>query len=92
MSGHREEHIGRQVARLGVEAGLVTRNVIAFPALLRDFATADKIFGLTRNALAAVESGYLGREEAETWIADLATGVVLAAVTLFVTTLSKSAD
>jgi len=88
----RNAHIGRQVARLGADAGLVTRNVVAFPAVLRDFVTADKIFGLTRNALAAVESEYLSSEEAKAWIADLSTGPILAAVTLFVTTLINPAD
>jgi SAM-dependent methyltransferase len=84
--------IGREVARLGTEAGFITADVMAFPAVLRDFAAADKIFGLTRNAHAAADAGYLDRTAADSWRADLSTGCMLAAVTLFVTTLLRQRD
>ena len=86
----RNDIVGREVGRLGVAAGFVAMNVAAFPTVIRDFASADKIFGLTRNALAAVEAGYINRTEAEAWLVGLKAGPMLAAVTLFVTTLAKA--
>jgi hypothetical protein len=52
----RNATVGRDVARLGQDAGFLVRNVVALPAVLRDFAQADRIFGLTRNAHAATEA------------------------------------
>lgn len=83
----RNATVGREVGRLGQEAGFSVHNVVAFPTVLRDFAQADRIFGLTRNALAATQADYLPRDQADEWLADLRRGPVLAAVTLFVTTL-----
>jgi len=84
--------IGRKVARLGAEAGFVVDDVVAFPTVVREFESADKVFGLTRNALAAAEAGYLDIDEARRWVGDLEAGPVLVAVTLFVTTLRKPVD
>jgi len=83
----RNATVGREVGRLGQDAGFLVRNVVAFPTVLRDFAQADRIFGLTRNAQAATQAGYLPKDQADEWLADLLRGPVLAAVTLFVTTL-----
>lgn len=79
--------VGRGVARLGQAAGFLVSNVVAFPTVFRDFAQADRIFGLARNAHAAAEAGYLTKDQAAEWLADLFRGPVSAAVTLFVTTL-----
>ncbi|WP_367131414.1 methyltransferase domain-containing protein [Saccharothrix sp. HUAS TT1] len=75
--------VGRQLARLAVDAGLTVRAVEADVQLLHDFPTADDLLGLTRNAHRAVRAGRLTRRAAETWLADLATGPFLAAFTLF---------
>jgi len=83
----RNATVGRELARLGQDAGLLVSNVVAFPTVLRDFAQADRIFGLTRNAHAATEAAYLIKNQADEWLAHLVRGPVLAAVTLFITTL-----
>jgi SAM-dependent methyltransferase len=83
----RNASVGSEAARLGQSLGFTASNVVAFPAVLRDMTHADKVFGLTRNAVAAASAGYLTRDAADEWLADLARGPVLVAVTLFVTTL-----
>src|SRR5579875_1526970 len=88
----RNATIGRELARLGQEAGLVVADVAAFSTVLRDFVQADKIFGFTRNAHAAAEAGHLTRREGDAWVAELRRGPMLVAVTLFVTTLIADPD
>lgn len=88
----RNATVGREVARIGQDAGFLVSNVVAFPAVLRDLDQADKIFGFTRNAYAASEAGYMSKPQAREWLADLQHGPVLAAVTLFVTTLTVSRE
>lgn len=83
----RNATVGREIGRLGQSAGFGVRKIVAFPTVLRDFEEADHIFGLTRNAHAATRAGYLAEDEADEWLADLLRGPILAAVTLFVTTL-----
>jgi SAM-dependent methyltransferase len=83
----RNAALGREVARLGHDAGFVVANVVAFPAVFRDFATTDKIFGLARNVHAAADAGYLTSGDADTWLTDLRSAPMLAAITLFATTL-----
>ncbi|MFD1145749.1 methyltransferase domain-containing protein [Saccharothrix hoggarensis] len=75
--------VGRQLARLAGAAGLTVVEVDGEVLLLRDFTTADEIFGLTRNAHRAVRAGRLTRPAADAWLADLAAGPFLAAFTLF---------
>lgn len=79
--------VGREVARLGRDAGFLVSNVVAFPTVLRDFEQADKLLGFTRNAHAAAAAGYLTEDQADDWLEDLHRGPFLTAVTLFVTTL-----
>lgn len=81
--------VGREVARLGSDVGFTVRDVVAFPTVVRDFAIADKIFGLARNAEAAVDAGYLDPTETSAWLDNLRTSATVVAVTLFVTTLSR---
>lgn len=80
--------VGREIGRLGQDAGFALRDIVAFPTALRDVMHADQIFGLTRNARAATAAGNLAQDEIQQWLADLTRGPVLAAVTLFVTTLA----
>lgn len=82
----RNPTLGRQAARLAAGAGFEVRAVDAVTSVFRDFATADKILGLHRNAASAVEHGYLTAERADGWLAALESGTMTAAVTLFVTT------
>jgi hypothetical protein len=51
--------------------------------VIRDFATANLVLGLGRNASRPVTAGQLTREEAERWIAELSTGPFLATFILF---------
>jgi ubiquinone/menaquinone biosynthesis C-methylase UbiE len=80
--------VGRQLARLATEAGLTVASIEADTQLLHDFATADELLGLTRNAHRAVRAGHITRPAADAWLADLATGPFLASFTLFRVTVS----
>ncbi|MFE9746133.1 methyltransferase domain-containing protein [Saccharothrix saharensis] len=80
--------VGRQLARLATAAGLNVTSVEADTQLLDNFATADHLLGLTRNARRAVQAGRLTRRAADAWLADLAAGPFLAAFTLFRVTVS----
>jgi SAM-dependent methyltransferase len=82
--------IGRQLARLAGDVGLTVTSVEADVQLLHDFAAADELLGLTRNAQRAVEAGRITRPAADAWLADLATGPFLAAFTLFRVTVSAA--
>lgn len=75
--------VGRQLARLAGEAGLTAVSVETTAPVLRDFATAVHLLGLTRNAERAVRAGRLSRPAADEWLAALAAGPFLAAFTLF---------
>lgn len=83
----RNATVGRELARLGEDAGFTPTGVTGFSTVMRDFPQADRIFGLTRNARAATRAGYLSSDQADEWLDRLSRGPVLAAVTLFVTTL-----
>lgn len=82
----RNSLLGRQVARLAAGAGFEIRDVAAVTTVFRDFATADKILGLRRNAVSATDRGYLTAEQAGAWLASLEAGPMLGGVTMFVTT------
>ncbi|NUT47840.1 MAG: methyltransferase domain-containing protein [Saccharothrix sp.] len=75
--------VGRQLARLAAGAGLTVDTVDTDAILLRDFATADELLGLTRNAHRAAAAGRITRRAADAWLTDLATGPFLATFTLF---------
>ncbi len=79
--------MGRQVGRLAGGVGFVVDEVRPFPTVIRDFATADRVFGLTRNGRAAATEGYLDVEDVEGWLDALRTGPVLVSVLLYVTVL-----
>lgn len=79
----RHPSVGRRLARLAGEAGLTPVSVEAEAPVLRDFAVADEVLGLTRNAHRAARAGRLSRAAAEEWLADLAAGPFLATFTLF---------
>jgi ubiquinone/menaquinone biosynthesis C-methylase UbiE len=68
----RNPTIGRELARLTVRAGFEVRSVEAVPAVFRDFETADRILGLTRNSARAVEAAQLRADVAASWLSGLA--------------------
>jgi ubiquinone/menaquinone biosynthesis C-methylase UbiE len=74
--------VGRGLARLCAEAGLGVRAVVTVAPVYRDFATADRVFGLRRNVTRAIEAGFLDAG-AERWIEDVAAGPFLATTLLF---------
>lgn len=75
--------IGRQLTRLATAAGLEVRSVTPVVPVFHDFADADRVFGLTRNADRAVKAGKLDREAAREWLTTLTTGPFQAAVVLY---------
>jgi ubiquinone/menaquinone biosynthesis C-methylase UbiE len=78
--------IGRQLVRLLTEQGLVPRTVEGRAVAFHDYATADAVLGLRRNAHRAVSAGRLTAGAADAWLARLAGGPFLAAVVLFAVT------
>jgi ubiquinone/menaquinone biosynthesis C-methylase UbiE len=81
--------IGRQLPRLALDAGLDVRAVRTSAPVFRDFAVADLILGLRRNATRAVDAGQLDRSEAEHWLTDLTTKPFLATFILFTVIVSS---
>ncbi|WP_305784353.1 methyltransferase domain-containing protein [Symbioplanes lichenis] len=79
----RNAAIGRDLVRLCVAAGFEVRNVTPVPVLFRDFATADAILGLRRNADRAVAAGALAGPAAATWVARQERGPVVAGFTCY---------
>lgn len=80
--------VGRQLARPAEGVGLTVVTADAEAPVLRDFATADDLLGLTRNADRAVRAGRITRPAADAWPADLTTGPFLASFTLFTVVVS----
>ncbi|GGO77270.1 methyltransferase domain-containing protein [Nonomuraea cavernae] len=78
----RNATIGRGLARLCEEAGLVVRTVVTVAPVFRDFTTADHMFGLRRNVGRAIDAGYLD-SDAERWIEDAGSRPFLASALLF---------
>ncbi|MGI5487919.1 methyltransferase domain-containing protein [Microtetraspora malaysiensis] len=81
----RNANVGRSLARLCAESGLNVRSVLTVAPVFRNFATADQIFGLRRNAARASAAGYL-TGDATQWIETLASGPFLATALLFLVT------
>ncbi|WP_228011361.1 methyltransferase domain-containing protein [Nonomuraea phyllanthi] len=79
----RNATIGRSLARVCGEAGLVVRSVVTAAPVFRDFTTADHLFGLRRNVARAVDAGCLKPDDAEGWIDDLTSQPFLASALLF---------
>jgi ubiquinone/menaquinone biosynthesis C-methylase UbiE len=75
--------VGRQLARLATAAGLEVRSVTPVVPVFHDFAEADRVLGLTRNADRAVKAGKLAREAAREWLTTLTDGPFQAAVVLY---------
>jgi SAM-dependent methyltransferase len=81
--------IGRQLVRLAPQAGLRIRSVEAVPVLLRDFDTADRIFGLRRNTARAVRTRAIRERDAAPWLARLEAGPMLATTIIYLVTASR---
>ncbi|NUR91572.1 MAG: methyltransferase domain-containing protein [Nonomuraea sp.] len=74
--------LGRSLARLCADAGLVVREVTTAAPVFRDFATADRLLGLRRNVVRAIDAGHL-EPAAREWIDELGSGPFLASTLLF---------
>ncbi|MFI6924651.1 methyltransferase domain-containing protein [Nonomuraea spiralis] len=74
--------VGRRLARLCAEAGLVVRSVGTVAPVFRDLATADRVLGLRRNVVRAIGAGCL-EPGAEEWFDDLGSRPFLASALLF---------
>lgn len=81
----RNATIGRGLARLCAEAGLTVVTVEAFAPVFRDVETAEKILGLRRNLVRAVQAGYLDA------VPDLDGGPFLASALIFLTVAERRA-
>ncbi|GAA0419445.1 hypothetical protein Acor_29200 [Acrocarpospora corrugata] len=87
----RNATIGRSLARLCMEAGLVVRSVVTVAPVFRDFTVADQVFGLRRNVARAIDAGYLDPNAAG-WIEDLGSRPFLASALLFLVAAEMPAD
>lgn len=76
--------IGRQLARLALDAGFAVPTVVPVTSVFRDVQAADQILGLRRNTERAVTAGHLSAPASRDWLDHLATGPFFAAVTLYV--------
>jgi ubiquinone/menaquinone biosynthesis C-methylase UbiE len=79
----RNPTVGREVPRLCRPAGLTVESVEPVAVLFEDFATADQILGLRRNAARAVLAGALTERDTEPWLERLARGPVVAGFTFY---------
>ncbi len=73
LTDHLVRHgwIGRQLARLFAEAGLVDVTVHGGAMVLTDRQAAERIWGLGRHARAAARAGAVDATEVEAWLAEL---------------------
>lgn len=76
--------IGRQLARLALDAGFAVPTVVPVTSVFRDVLAADQVLGLQRNTERAVAAGYLSALASKGWLDHLATGPFFATVTLYV--------
>ena len=79
----RNATVGRDLARLCVDAGLQVRSVEPIAVLFREFGTADEIRGLRRNTARAVTAGAIPEAAAQAWLTRLAHGTVVAGFTVY---------
>jgi ubiquinone/menaquinone biosynthesis C-methylase UbiE len=63
--------IGRQLARLLTDAGLAGVDVTGATLIIRDYATAERLFGLQKAADGAAEAGIVERAASLRWLASL---------------------
>ncbi|GGX35499.1 hypothetical protein [Streptomyces noursei] len=59
-------------------------SVVPVTSVFRDVRVADQILGLERTTRRAVTAGYFTQDAAERWLAHLAEGPFLAAVTFYI--------
>ena len=78
--------VGRQLARLAVEARFTVETVSAVAPVFVDFATAEQVLGLRRNAARAVRAGHLDEAAAAAWLDRLAHGPCVATFTVVTVT------
>jgi ubiquinone/menaquinone biosynthesis C-methylase UbiE len=64
----RNASIGRQLPRLAAQAGFTLHSLDPIAVCFQDFATADMILGLRRNAARAIQAGDLTEEDATPWL------------------------
>lgn len=64
--------MGRQLWRIFQEAGLNEVRVTAFPFIITDYTTADRIWGLQRHAREACEHAVITESEMASWHKELA--------------------
>lgn len=64
----RNASIGRLLPRLSTQAGFTLGSIEPIAVCFQDFATADLILGLRRNAARAVEAGQLAEADAIPWL------------------------
>lgn len=76
--------IGRQLARIALNAGLTLSAVIPVTSTFRDVRTADQVLGLLRNTERAVSADYLSVAASRGWLDHLKTEPFFASVTLYV--------
>lgn len=82
--------IGRQLPRLATRAGLIVRTVDPIAITFRDVRLGERILGLRRNAVRAVQAGYLTEAAARAWLSRLESGpTFLAGFVLLVVTAER---
>ncbi|RKN45828.1 methyltransferase domain-containing protein [Streptomyces hoynatensis] len=79
----RNATIGRRLPRLAEEAGFRVESVTTTTPVLREVTAADRLLGLGRNTLRAIEQGLLDERRGRDWFASLSERPFLAAVTIF---------
>ncbi|XTZ16740.1 methyltransferase domain-containing protein [Micromonospora echinospora] len=79
----RNATMGRHLVRLADAAGFRIRSVEPVAVLFQDFATADAILGLRRNAARAVAAGELAEADVAPWLRRLETGPLVAGFTFY---------
>jgi SAM-dependent methyltransferase len=78
--------IGRQLARLVVEAQFALAIVDASVAVFRDFDAAEQVLGIRRNVGRTVQAGALDEAAARGWLDRLTSGPFPACFTYFIVT------
>jgi SAM-dependent methyltransferase len=83
--------IGRQLARLALQAGFVVRTTDVTPVVFRDFEAADQILRLPNVVERAVQAGAMPADASAQWLDRIAHGPFLAAFTFFTVTARRPA-
>src|SRR5207248_2502342 len=84
---HRNPCIGRQLAALAHQSGLLEVQVVGFAFPLTELSQANNLLRIGHNVEGAVTDGRLSADRAAAWVDDLArrdaAGIFLSAVTAF---------